>query len=274
MSASLPSLFLSHGAPDLPLTNHPAKAFLTGLEKRLPRPSAILVVSAHWETPGLALGSAPTPETVYDFAGFPSVLRQMRYPAQTSFALLDRVEALLRAAGRRVTRDPSHGYDHGVWAPLMLSFPRADIPLAQLSLDLGGDAARHVEIGRALAPLRAEGVLTIGSGAAVHNLRALKPEGSPPPPWAQRFDVWLAEAIAARDLAALTAFSHPAAADAALAHPTPEHLHPLHVALGAGWSGGASRRIHQSFSYGSISMAAYAFGAPPELGAFDAPTAA
>ena len=258
--SSLPSLFVSHGAPDLVVSGHRAAQFLTELGQALPRPEAILIVSAHWERPGLAITTNPAPSTIHDFMGWPSELYEVRYPATGAPWLSGEVSDLLANAGLTVTPDPHRGFDHGAWVPLHLAFPSANIPVAQLSLVRGASAREHFEIGLALAPLREEGVLIIGSGSAVHNLRMLAPEGTSPPDWATAFDVWLAEAIARRDLADLCAFPE-RPKEARLAHPTPEHLLPLFVALGAGWAANRSSRLHQSWSYGSLSMSAYAFGA-------------
>lgn len=265
---SFPSLFLAHGAPDLPLGDHPAKRFLTELGARLPRPRAILIVSAHWEAPTPTLGTAPRPETIYDFGGFAPELRRLSYPARTDPGLIERVSALLGAAGVVVGRDPERGYDHGVWVPLFLAYPKADLPVVQLSLQDGADAARHLILGRALAPLRAEGVLIIASGATAHNLGALSPEGTRAPDWAVSFDDWVHHSVQGGDQEALTAFPG-APATARRAHPTPEHFMPLLVALGAGGEGGVGRRIHHSFSYGSIGMASFAFGSEADVALAD-----
>jgi 4,5-DOPA dioxygenase extradiol len=255
----MPSLFVSHGAPDLVVSGHPAARFLAELGEALSRPRAILVISAHWERPEPAITTAAAPATIHDFSGWPRELYALRYPAPGAPWLAERVRGLLAAHTVPLAEDPVRGLDHGAWVPLSLAWPSADVPVAQLSLLRNGDAARHFALGRALAPLREEGVLVLGSGSAVHNLGALAPEGTPPPTWAEVFDAWLADAIAARSLAELTAF--PASPrEARLAHPTPEHLLPLLVAMGAGWDGGRSAPLHRSWSYGSLSMAAYAFG--------------
>lgn len=257
----LPSLFVSHGAPDLALADLPAARFLAELGESLPRPRAILVVSAHWERPVPAITTSPAPATIHDFLGWPRELYGLRYPAPGAPWLAERVAGLLAEAGLPLAADPARGLDHGAWVPLRLGWPAADIPVAQLALIRGGDARAHLALGRALAPLRAEGVLVLGSGAAVHNLGTLAPEGTPPPAWARAFDAWLAEALAAGVHEALCQFpATPPTARAA--HPSPEHLMPLFVALGAGGEDGAAVRLHDSWSYGSLSMAAYAFGGP------------
>lgn len=267
----LPSLFVSHGAPDLALAEHPAASFLAQLGAALPRPKAILVVSAHWERHAPAITTSPSPVTIHDFAGWPRALYDLGYPAPGAPWLAGRVAGLLAAQGLSLATDPLRGLDHGAWVPLRLGWPAADIPVAQLSLIRGGDAAAHLALGRALAPLRGEGVLVLGSGAAVHNLGALTLEGTPPPAWARDFDAWLAEALAAGDREALCQF--PAAPPTAhAAHPTPEHLMPLFVALGAGGEAAGAVRLHDSWSYGSLSMAAYAFGGSETVLRDPAPT--
>lgn len=261
---SLPSLFLAHGAPDLPLTSHIAKRFMNKLAQNLPEPRAILIISAHWETTVPTIGTAAFPTTIYDFNGFPSELRELVYPARTDKTLINRTAQLLNSAGIESSEHPTRGYDHGAWIPLLLTYPKANVPVVQLSLQFGADAKHHFEIGQALAPLRKEGVLIIGSGATVHNLSQITPEGSPIPAWAQEFDDWLFDCLEKRDLTTLLKFPHePATARAA--HPSIEHFLPIYVAMGAGWAEKSVERVHHSFSYGSISMATYAFGGSAEL---------
>lgn len=261
---TLPSLFLGHGAPDLPLSDHPAKRHLEGLAAQLPRPRAILVISAHWEAAVPTLGTTPAPDTVYDFTGFSRELYAMRYPARTDARLVAEVEDLLASAGIPYAKDPQRGYDHGAWVPLILSYPNADVPVVQLSLEHRAPAERHLAVGAALAPLRARGVLIIGSGATVHNLMTITREGTAPPPWATGFDALVHDAVIKGDLRTLQACpSSPAIGRQA--HPTPEHYWPLLVAMGAGSPGTGGRRIHHSFSYGSISMACFAFGSAEDV---------
>ncbi len=256
--ASQPSLFLPHGAPDLLLSTHVSKDFLGTLGRRVRRPAAILIVSAHWEAAQPTLTTAKAPETVHDFFGFPDALYRIRYPARTTSDLVDWVEDLLTGEGIAATRDPDRGYDHGTWAPLSLVYPDADIPVVQLSLVRDGTARQHFEIGRALGPLRDRDVLIVGSGSVTHNLRELGPEGTPPPAWATAFDDWVSAAVEAGDWENLMQF--PEIPQTSLrAHPTPEHFLPLYVAAGAG-AGEIGCKLHGSYSHGSISMSAYAFG--------------
>jgi 4,5-DOPA dioxygenase extradiol len=253
---TLPSLFLAHGAPDLPLSSTPAHGFTESVGQRYPAAKAILVISAHWEAQVPTIGTAAAPETVYDFGGFDERLYSLTYPARTSAAVVGMVAQALTAADIAYAEDAARGYDHGVWIPLLLAFPKADLPVVQLSLRRGASAAENYALGQALAPLRDQGVLIIGSGSTVHNLRALTREGSTPPDWARAFDDWIVAGVQQGDVAGLVQF--PAApATARMAHPTPEHLMPFYVAFGAG--GGRGAVIHRSFSWGSIGMTSFAF---------------
>jgi len=251
----LPSLFLSHGAPTLPFDDVPARDFLRGLGSKLPRPDAILAVSAHWDSDAPLLGSAATPGTIHDFHGFPRPLYELCYAAPGSAALAARTAALLDHAGARM--DQSRGFDHGAWVPLMLMYPDADIPVVQLSVQSRKGAGHHIALGKALAPLRHDNVLVLGSGGFVHNLRALSPPGSPEPGWSAEFSGWMHDRLMAGDEAALADYRS-LAPHAALAHPSEEHFMPLFVALGAG--GGKAERLHTSSTFGSLRMDAYGFG--------------
>lgn len=255
---TLPSLFLAHGAPDLPFSRTPARAFTEGLGARYPDLRAILVISAHWEDRVNTIGIAPHPETIHDFGAFDPALYNLRYPARTDPAVIDEVAAALTAAGVPHARDGRRGYDHGVWIPLLLAFPQAEVPVIQLSLRHCASARENFALGQALAPLREQGVLIIGSGATVHNLRGIGREGSSPPDWARAFDNWIVQGVTRGDAETLLSFPQ-APAEARLAHPTPEHLMPLYVAMGAG--GGQGEVLHRSFSWGSIGMTSFAFGA-------------
>lgn len=260
MTHPLPSLFVSHGAPTLPIEgDSAARVFLTELGRTLPRPDAILAVSAHWDTQRLALSRAERPSTVHDFYGFPEPLYALSYPAPGAPALAERAAGLLRAAGEAPQLDAGQGLDHGAWVPLLLAFPEADIPVAQLSVQSRRDAAAHLALGRALRPLRDEGVLILASGGAVHNLRQLFRVGGPETPeWAQAFEDWLVGAVETGDETALIDWLD-GAPQARLAQPSDEHFLPLFVALGAG-DGRPGRTLHRGFEHGSLSMAAFAWG--------------
>ncbi|MBK4738170.1 DODA-type extradiol aromatic ring-opening family dioxygenase [Noviherbaspirillum pedocola] len=259
MNSSLPTLFISHGSPMLALQDSPARRFLERLGRELPRPDAILIVSAHWETPDVpALSLAEHPETIHDFRGFPPELFAMQYPAPGAPQLAARAAAMLKQASFAVRQSATRGLDHGAWVPLRLMFPEADIPVTQLSLVHGATPAEHFRLGQAIAALRAENVLVIGSGSMTHNLYELRREGgnAPAPAWVTEFTAWMDARLAAGEHEALLDYRRraPHAADN---HPSEEHLLPLFVALGAG--GGAARRLHASVEYGVLAMDVYAF---------------
>ncbi|MEO1210033.1 MAG: class III extradiol ring-cleavage dioxygenase [Cyanobacteria bacterium J06638_20] len=253
---SIPSLFISHGAPDLPIRRGSAQDFLRHLSNQLPMPRAILVISAHWLTREPVFSCAAQPDTIYDFGGFPEELCRLRYPAPGAPHLADQVVGRLSEAGFPTKTHASRGLDHGAWTPLILTYPDATIPTAQLSLQPLQTPEYHLRLGKALAPLRQEGVLIVGSGAATHNLGAFGAAyDAPPPEWAVAFDQWLADAIAQGDITSLLTYREKAPY-AVQNHPTDEHLLPLFVALGAG---GRGQVLHRSFTYGAFSMASYAF---------------
>ncbi|MFG2095371.1 DODA-type extradiol aromatic ring-opening family dioxygenase [Streptomyces sp. NPDC048612] len=226
----MPALFLSHGAP--PLADDPWwPGELAAWSAALPRPRAVLIVSAHWEEAPLALSATETVPLVYDFWGFPERYYQVRYPAPGAPELADRVRRTLRTVGMPVVDIPDRGLDHGAYVPLVEMFPGADVPVLQMSLPTL-DPRRLHEIGRRLAPLREEGVLIIGSGFFTHNLAALRHPGGGTPAWSAEFDDWGRQALEAQDLDALFDFMHKAPAGR-LAHPRTEHFAPLFVTLGA-----------------------------------------
>ena len=256
----MPVVFVSHGSPMLPFEDIPARKFLLGLGAKLPRPKAILCISAHWESPVARATGGETLKTIHDFTGFPKALYELEFDAPGSPELATRAVALLKDAGIAAEVDQNRGRDHGCWNPLMLIFPQSGIPVVQLSLIDGGDAAAHLRLGQALAPLRKEGVLIFGSGGAVHNLRWLDREGRGGTiDWAAEFDRWVDARITAGDATALTQYRDQAP-NATLAHPSEEHFLPLLVAVGAasnGKGGAKGKRLHDSFNLGSLSMAAY-----------------
>ncbi len=253
-----PTLFVSHGAPTLILENGPTCRFLQDLGGSLPRPRAVLAVSAHWETERPTLCAARQPETIHDFYGFPDALYRMRYEAPGAPELAARAASLLEARGIPLEIDDARGLDHGAWVPLML-MSDADIPVLQLSIQPQRGTAHHISVGRALTPLRDEGVLILASGGAVHNLRALAwNRHGAPEPWAQDFDDWLVQKIESGAIDDLVAYRN-GAHGAVQAHPRDEHLLPLFVALGAAGEHATGQRIHHGFEHGSLSMAAFSF---------------
>ena len=257
----LPTLFISHGSPMLAIEDSPARRFLLELGKTLPMPKAILVASAHWETmhsPAVSL--AKEPETIHDFGGFPDELFEMRYPVPGAPDIAEEAARLLDAAGLPVIRIPRRGLDHGAWVPLSLMYPRAGIPVAQISIVHNESPAEHLKIGDALAPLRKQGVLIVGSGSMTHNLRAFQgqPIDSAPPDWVTGFETWMEKALRENRRDELLDYRHEAPF-AAYNHPTEEHLMPLFVAMGAAGDGARAQRLHASVEYGVLAMDVYAF---------------
>lgn len=257
--SDLPTLFVSHGAPTLALEGGASRDFLRGLAARLPRPRAILAISAHWETARPTLSLAERPETIHDFYGFPEALYRLSYPAPGAPEIAREAVALLGSAGIAAETAPDRGLDHGAWVPLMLAWPEADVPVTQLSIQPQADPAHHHAVGAALAPLRKAGVLILASGGEVHNLRAFRPGRSDVPGWAAAFDGWLDERLTAGAVEDLLDYRRKAPF-AAQAHPTDEHLLPLFVALGAADLAPRVAPLHRGFEDGGLGMAAYRFG--------------
>jgi 4,5-DOPA dioxygenase extradiol len=252
MYGMLPSVFVSHGAPTLPFDDIPARAFLKGLGASLPKPKAIVIATAHWETHAPAVNRVAVNGTIHDFTGFPKPLYELTYPAPGDAALSNRVHELLGGAV-----DNTRGLDHGAWVPLMLMYPAHDIPVVQIAVQTREGVAHHIEMGRKLAALRDDGVLMMGSGSFVHNLRALDRRGpdAPEPDWSKQFAQWMDAALIARDDDALIHYRE-RAPFAVQAHPEEEHLLPLFVAYGAG---GKAAHLHDSATFGSLRMDAYSF---------------
>jgi 4,5-DOPA dioxygenase extradiol len=262
---TLPSLFLSHGAPTLPLTDAPARAFLSELGGRLPAPKAILVASAHWETAVPTVSAAERNDTIHDFHGFPRQLYELRYPAPGAPSVATRVADLLRDAGLDCEIDRSRGLDHGAWVPLLLMYPQADIPVLQLSLQPRLGPRHHLRMGRALEALRQEGVLVIGSGSLTHDLSEFRGHGpnDPAPDWVNAFADWFQSRLTAGETDGLIDYRRQAPF-AVKNHPSEEHLLPLYVALGAAGEHPHSDRLHVSSTYSILRMDVYAFAAPNE----------
>ncbi len=236
MLDNMPVLYLSHGAPPLlddPLWISELKAW----RKRLPTPQAILMISAHWESNPISLSASRQVPLVYDFWGFEDRFYQLEYAAPGSPVLGASVEQLLAEAHMSVDHDETRGLDHGAWVPLMVMFPEATVPVMQLSLPTL-NPTQLFDLGKALAPLRDEGVLIIGSGFFTHNLRGMRWDAGPnaePPSWSREFDEWGAQVLAAGEIDQLLNFQRSAPA-AGIAHPRTEHFAPLFVTLGAGGS--------------------------------------
>lgn len=256
----LPTLFLSHGAPTLPIMDTPATTFLRGLGAKLERPRAILVASAHWETDRPQANAVIINETIHDFYGFPPALYEMTYPAPGDPALAERVLGLLADAGLRGTLETRRGLDHGAWVPLLLAWPAHDIPVAQVSIQSHLGPQHHEILGAALAPLRAEGVLVIGSGSFTHDLRRFRGQAvdAPVQPDVTAFANWMDAAIREHRRDDLLHYRK-RAPHAVQNHPTDEHLLPLYVALGAAGREAQVERLHSSAQFSMLRMDAYAF---------------
>ena len=229
----MPVLYLSHGAP--PLADDALwTRQLADWSADLPRPTSVLVISAHWEEAPLTIGATETVPLVYDFWGFPQRYYEVTYAAPGAPELAASVRSLLTSPENPVHEDPSRGLDHGAYVPLVEMFPEADVPALQISMPTL-DPVKLFEIGRRLAPLRDEGVLIVGSGFTTHNLRLINmglPADAPAQSWSTEFDAWAEETIASRDVDAVIDFLHRAPA-ASVAHPRTEHFAPLFVSLGA-----------------------------------------
>jgi aromatic ring-opening dioxygenase catalytic subunit (LigB family) len=223
------------------------------------RPKAVLMISAHWEEKDFTVMSHPHPPMLYDYSGFPANTYQVQYPAPGAPQLARKVQDLLQSAGIAASLDPTRGFDHGAFVPMYVIFPEASVPVVQLSLKRGLDPRDHLAAGRALAPLREEGVLILGSGSSYHNLRMLGPEAKDP---SAAFDDWLHHTLEGADFdkrtAALTAWE--SAPSARVAHPREEHLLPLMVAVGAAEREAATRFYHENTFFGSASASSFMFG--------------
>jgi aromatic ring-opening dioxygenase catalytic subunit (LigB family) len=263
----LPTYFISHGGgpwpwlrDEMPGVYDRLEASLRDMPRQLAaRPAAVLVVSGHWEERDFAVMSGPRPAMVYDYSGFPAHTYTIKYPAPGSPEVARRAAELLRGAGLETHEDPARGFDHGTFAPLAAIYPDADVPVLQLSIRRDYDPEAHLAAGRALAPLREEGVLIVGSGLSYHNLRMLGPRGRHP---SHEFDRWLTEVVGRttseernRHLREWTN-----APSARLAHPSEDHLIPLMVAVGAAEGEKGEVVYHEDDFFGGVAVSSYRFG--------------
>ena len=253
-----PSLYISHGSPMLALEPGASGPALARLAADIPKPKAIVIVSAHWESNELLVSANPQPETWHDFGGFPKALFEVQYPAPGDPRLAAEVCQLLKDDGLPARIDSNRPFDHGVWVPLSLMYPQADVPIVQVSLPTRGGPALQTRVGHALASLREHGALLIGSGSITHNLRELDWHAGPESvePWALAFRDWMIEKLAANDEAALHDY-RAQAPNAVRNHPSDEHLLPLYFARAAG---GQFSIAHQGFTMGALGMDIYRFG--------------
>jgi 4,5-DOPA dioxygenase extradiol len=255
----MPAIFFGHGNPMNALLKNPYTEGWASIGKSLPRPKAVLCVSAHWYSPGIAVTAMPTPRTIHDFGGFPPELYQVKYQAPGSPDLAERVSELLSPLA--VQLDQSWGLDHGTWSVLCHVFPAADIPVVQLSIDETRPPEFHYEVGKRLASLRDEGVLIIGSGNLVHNLHtyAWGRHDVKPFDWAVRFEKLAREFLLKGDDAPFVAYES-LGKDALLSAPTPDHYLPLLYVIGLRRPGEPVTFPVEGFDGGSISMLAVRFG--------------
>ena len=262
--ARMPSYFISHGGGPWPWIADMRQSFaaleasLAAMPGALPEPpKAILMVSGHWEAREARVMHSPRPPMVYDYGGFPPHTYQISYPAPGAPALAERTAGLIAAAGLPTALDSARGYDHGTFVPAYIMYPRADVPVFQVSMFEHYDPAAHFALGRALAPLRDEGVLIVGSGLSYHNLRLFGPGAREP---STAFDTWLGQVLAQPPEARTEALlDWETAPRARTAHAREDHLVPLFVALGAAEAGLATRTYHEEMIFGGVTASSWRF---------------
>ncbi len=265
--ATQPVYFISHGGGPWPWMDEQAGGYaqlaasLRAMPASLPAvPTAILMVSAHWEEATFTVQSTPQPGMIYDYSGFPAHTYDIHYPAPGAPAVAARVQTLLTKAGIAVDEDALRGYDHGTYSPLAVMVPQANIPVLQLSLQRGLDPEAHLAAGRALRPLRDEGVLIVGSGLSYHNLRELGPRGQAP---SAAFDAWLQSTVVHSSpmVRADKLCAWESAPAARHAHPREEHLLPLMVAVGAAGDDPATCVYHETTFFNAVTVSSFRFSA-------------
>lgn len=252
----LPGLFISHGSPMLALDPEQVGSALQRLSLNLPRPQAIIVMSAHWESNALEVNTGVRPETWHDFRGFPSELYEIRYPAPGNPELAEEILHRLAEAHIPAHANSTRPRDHGVWMPLLHMYPNADIPVIEISLPMNMSADQIYEIGQALAPLRAQQILLIGSGSITHNLRELAWHGknAPVPDWASSFRNYVVSKLNHSNYDAVLEWDSIPFLEKN--HPTMEHFAPIFFAMG---TGPRFSIVHSSFSMGALGMDIYRF---------------
>ena len=264
MTQRLPTYFISHGGgpwpymPDMRRQMRLLEESLADMPRQIvSTPRAVLVISGHWEEAEFTVMSSPNPPMIYDYSGFPPHTYSVIYAASGAPAVARRVQDLIAAGGQTAQLDAERGFDHGTFAPLVVMYPEAQVPVLQLSLKRGLDPKEHIAIGQALAPLRHEGVLIVGSGLSYHNLRMFGPQAEVP---SKAFDQWLQATLAAapaQRASLLTAWeSAPAARQC---HPREEHLLPLMVALGAAYDDTATCVYHEDGIFGGVTASSFRF---------------
>ncbi|MEL7537027.1 MAG: class III extradiol ring-cleavage dioxygenase [Pseudomonadota bacterium] len=263
MHIQQPSIFVSHGAPTLAIEDGPAHRFLKMLGPALPKPDAVIVVSAHHESDVTEIACQARPETIHDFGGFPAELYQIRYPALSDENLARRIHDTLTDGGILTRLNSERGLDHGAWVPLTLMYPLANVPVVQVSLNVTETANYHVRVGKLLASFRNDNILILASGSTTHNLAAYFSgrfrHDAPPQTWVTEFSEWLSDRIEygawSQVLAAVDEGPF-----GRRNHPTREHILPLFVSLGARLPGDAAARLHASTTYSVLAMDVFGFG--------------
>ncbi len=267
----LPTVFISHGSPMHALQAGRAGDAWAALGRDLPRPKAVLIASAHWESEWPMLTTGARPQTIHDFGGFPPALYELHYDAPGAPEVAERAIELIRAAGIAANGNGCRGLDHGAWVPLIHMYPQADVPVVQISLQPQLGAAHHLRLGGILAPLREEGVLIVGSGHLTHNLRewmgfarrhGMRPEETGAEPYVREFSEWVDDALRGNDRDGLARWQE-LAPHARRAHPTAEHFLPLPLAFGAAGPAPRVERYDLGVDSGALAMDAYVFRQPP-----------
>jgi 4,5-DOPA dioxygenase extradiol len=254
----MPSYFFAHGAPSIVLENNEYTQLLKNFKDQTARPKAIVLFSAHWEELEQTVSAAETYETIYDFSGFQDELFKMTYPAQSDRSIIEQIQSMFIKQGIQSVLNERRGLDHGAWAVLKLIYPDADIPVVALSVNRNLSNEQQYQIGKALAELREQDVLIIGSGGTVHNLRRLNWKSEGIDEWAEQFDNWLQNKLESWDTEAL--FAYPELAPYAQeAVPTSEHFIPLLLAMGSGDSNRQAKLLHRSYQYGNLSLSCWQF---------------
>lgn len=254
----MPAYFFAHGAPSLVLEEHAYTELLEQFAANSPKPQAIVIFSAHWEEHRQTVSAVDQYSTIYDFGGFQDELYRMTYPAKGNTVLSEQIQSLFSKHGIQSKLDAERGLDHGAWAVLKLIYPDADIPVVALSVNPHLTNEQQYNIGKALAELREQDVLIIGSGGTVHNLRSLNWQSEGIDDWAATFDNWLESKLMAWDVDALFNYRE-LAPYAREAVPTSEHFIPLLLAMGAGDQNKQAALLHRSYQYGNLSLSCWQF---------------
>jgi 4,5-DOPA dioxygenase extradiol len=254
----MPTMFVGHGSPMNAIEKNKFTDFLTSFPQNLPTPKAILVISAHWETRGTRVLKLQNPKTIHDFGGFPQALFDIQYPAPGSLEVADKVVALGKL--HQIETDSSWGLDHGTWSVLKFMYPKADVPVLQLSLNQNMTFADHLSLASELKPLRDQGILILGSGNITHNLRRVVWEPNAKPlDWAVEFDEMIKVALVNKDENVLLGKDRPNKTLWATAHPSFEHYLPLLYAYGASEKNERVNFVHEEMQMGSLSMRSMIF---------------